>query len=65
MNRLTPVERAAMVKRVKQLDLEMQNPRLSIERVDELHKKRAELRVRLLEDREAAVDQVSSRSGEQ
>jgi hypothetical protein len=40
-----------MVKRVKQLDVEMQSPRLSIERVDELHKERAELRARLLEDR--------------
>ncbi len=51
MNRLTPVERAAMVKRVKQLDVEMQSPRLSIERVDELHKDARELRARLLEDR--------------
>lgn len=51
MSTLTPAERAAIVKRVKKLDVEMQNPRLSIERVDELHKERAELRARLLDDR--------------
>jgi hypothetical protein len=51
MSKLTPAERAAIVKRVKELDAKMQNPRLSIERVDEMHRERAELRARLLDDR--------------
>jgi hypothetical protein len=51
MGKLTPAARAAMVKRVKELDAKMQNQRLSIERVDEMHKERSELRARLLEDR--------------
>jgi hypothetical protein len=51
MSKLTPRERAAKVKRVTQLNALIQNPRLSIERVDELHKERAALRAQLLEDR--------------
>jgi hypothetical protein len=49
--KLTPVERAAINKRIKELNAQIQNPRLSIERVDELHKERAVLHARLVEDR--------------
>ena len=51
--KLTPVERAAINKRIKALNAQIQNPRLSIERVDELHKERAVLHARLMEDRMA------------
>ncbi|MEX2114688.1 MAG: hypothetical protein WD845_15955 [Pirellulales bacterium] len=51
MSKLTPAERAAIIKKVKLLDVKMQDPRLSIERVDEMHKERAALRAQLLEDR--------------
>jgi hypothetical protein len=51
MNKLTPRERAELLKRVKQLNAQIQNPRLSIERVDDLHKQRAQLHARLLDDR--------------
>ncbi len=51
MSRLTPAERAKIVKQVKELDARMQDPRLSIARVDEMHRERAALRAQLLEDR--------------
>ncbi|MEX0677494.1 MAG: hypothetical protein WD063_10495 [Pirellulales bacterium] len=51
MSKLTPRQRAAIVKRVKELNVKIQNPRLSIERVDELHKERASLHAQLIEDR--------------
>lgn len=51
MAKLTPAERAKIVKRIKELDVKMQSPRLSIERIDELHNERAALRAKLLEDR--------------
>jgi hypothetical protein len=51
LSKLTPRERATIVKRVKELNTKIQNPRLSIERIDDLHKERAELTARLLEDR--------------
>jgi hypothetical protein len=54
MTTLTAAERTAIIKRVKDLDRRIQDPRLSISRVDELHKRRAELRARLLADRLAA-----------
>jgi hypothetical protein len=50
MSKLTPRERSAIVKRVKELNEKIQNPRLSIERVDDLHRERAALRAQLLED---------------
>jgi hypothetical protein len=51
MNKLTPRERAAIIKRVKELNAKISNPRLSIERVDELHRERAELHAQLTLDR--------------
>ena len=53
MSMLTPRDRAAIIKRVKQLNAQIQSPRLSIERVDELHRERALLQAKLLEDRAA------------
>jgi hypothetical protein len=53
MVKLTPRQRAVMVKRIKELNAKIQDPRLSIERVDDLHKERAALHARLLEDRAA------------
>jgi hypothetical protein len=51
MGKMTPRERAAMIKQVKGLNLKIQDPRLSIERVEELHSERAALHAKLLEDR--------------
>lgn len=51
MTKLTPRERAMIVKRVKQINAEIQNPRLTIEKCDELHKQREELHKQLLDDR--------------
>ena len=53
MSKLPPRERAALVKRVKQINVEIQNPRLTIEKCDSLHKEREELEKRLLADRQA------------
>jgi len=53
MSKLPPRERAALLKRVKQINAEIQNPRLTIEKCDALHKEREELEKRLLADREA------------
>ena len=53
MEMMNPRERAAVIKRVKELNAAIQNPRLSIKRVDELHAERAALQARLLEDRAA------------
>jgi hypothetical protein len=54
MERLNPRDRQTVLKRIKELNAKIQNPRLSIERVDELHAERASLQARLLEDRAAA-----------
>ena len=54
MEKLNPRERQLIIKRVKDLNSKIQNPRLSIERVDELHAERARLQAQLLEDRAAA-----------
>ena len=51
MGKMSPGERAAIIKRVKELNAKIQEPRLSIERVDELHKERATLHAKLIEDR--------------
>lgn len=51
MSALTPYQRASLIKRVKDLDRRLQDPRLSIARVDQLHRQRAELRAQLLADR--------------
>lgn len=53
MSTLDPRQRAEIVKRVKELDRKIQDPRLSIARVDALHHERAELRAILLADRAA------------
>ncbi len=53
MSKLDPRQRATIIKRVKELNAKIQNPRLSIERVDDLHKERAELHALLMEDRVA------------
>jgi hypothetical protein len=53
MSKLTPRERAALIKLVKELNVRIQSERLSIERIDALHKERAALQTRLLEDRVA------------
>lgn len=55
MSKLTPRDREAIIKRVKEINARIQNQRLSIERVDELHKERAILQAKLLEDRAAAT----------
>ncbi len=54
MDRMNPRERAGVIKRVKELNALIQSPRLSIERIDELHAERARLQARLLEDRAAS-----------
>lgn len=54
MERMNPRERASIIKRVKELNAKIQSPRLSIERIDELHAERAQLQARLLEDRAAS-----------
>lgn len=51
MGKMTPGERAKIIKRIKELNVKIQNPRLSIERVDELHTERAALHAKLLDDR--------------
>ena len=51
MSKLTPRERAAIIKRVKEINLKIENPRLTIEQCDRLHKEREELRKKLLIDR--------------
>ncbi len=51
MNKLTPRKRAAIIKRVKELNARINDPRLSIERVDELHRERAALHAQLTLDR--------------
>lgn len=53
MEKMNPRDRAIVLKRVKELNAKIQNPRLSIERIDELHAERAELQAKLLEDRAA------------
>jgi hypothetical protein len=53
MSKLTPRERAAINKRVKEINVKIQNTRLTIERCDELHKERELLHKKLLEDRDA------------
>jgi hypothetical protein len=53
MEKLNPRERQFIIKRVKELNAKIQNPRLSIERIDELHAERAQLQAQLLEDRAA------------
>ncbi len=53
MEKMNPRERASVIKRVKELNAKIQNPRLSIEQVDELHAERSALQARLLEDRAA------------
>ncbi len=53
MEKMNPQERAAVTKRIKELNARIQNPRLSIKRVDELHAERAALLAKLLEDRAA------------
>jgi hypothetical protein len=55
MERLNPRDRQTVLKRIKELNAKIQNPRLSIERVDELHAERAALQARLLEDRAAST----------
>jgi hypothetical protein len=55
MEKMNPRERASVLKRIKDLNTKIQNLRLSIERVDELHAERAALQVKLLEDRAAAT----------
>jgi hypothetical protein len=51
MSTLDPRQRADIVKQVKDLDRKIQDPRLSIARVDEMHHERARLRAILLADR--------------
>lgn len=53
MEKLNPRERQNIIKRVKDLNTRIQNPRLSIQRIDELHAERAQLQAQLLDDRAA------------
>ena len=53
MIKMSPRERAALLKRVKQINQQIQDPRLTIERCDELHKEREDLAKKLLADRNA------------
>jgi hypothetical protein len=53
MSKLTPRERAALVKRVKEINAKIQNPRLTIAQCDDLHKERELLAKQLLDDRNA------------
>jgi hypothetical protein len=55
MEKMNPRDRALVLKRIKELNAKIQSPRLSIERIDELHAERAALQVRLLEDRAASI----------
>jgi hypothetical protein len=51
MTKLTPSERQAIIKRVKEIDRVIESSRLTIDQIDKLHKERAALRKQLLEDR--------------
>jgi hypothetical protein len=51
MSKLTPRERADLVKRVKEINAKIQNPRLTIAQCDELHKERDLLSKQLRDDR--------------
>jgi len=52
MSKLTPRERATMIKRVKEINAKIQEVRLTMEQRDQLHKERALLTTKLLEDRQ-------------
>jgi hypothetical protein len=51
MGKLTPRERAAIAKRMKEIKAKLANPRLTIEEVDELCKERRLLEKQLMNDR--------------
>jgi hypothetical protein len=51
MAKLPPRERAAILKRVKEINAKIADSQLTIERYDILHKEREELHKKLLEDR--------------
>ena len=51
MAKLPPRERAAILKRVKEINAKIVDGRLTIERYELLHKEREELQKKLLEDR--------------
>ena len=50
MGKLTPLERKALIKRVDELNAQIQNQRLTIEQVDKLRKERAALAKTLRDD---------------
>ena len=52
MSKLTPRERATIIKRVKEINAKIQEVRLTMEQRDQLHKERALLSAKLLEDRQ-------------
>jgi hypothetical protein len=51
VSELNPRERAGILKQVKDLNRKIQDPRLSISRVEELHRQREQLHARLMADR--------------
>jgi hypothetical protein len=51
MNKLPPRERAAIIKRVKEINVRIRDPKLTIEAVDKLHKEREPLERQLRDDR--------------
>ena len=50
MSTMTPRERATIVKRVRELDAKLQDPRAPMNRINDLHKEREGLSKRLRED---------------
>ncbi|MGD9724302.1 MAG: hypothetical protein AB7O59_24115 [Pirellulales bacterium] len=51
MLKMSPAERAQLIKRMKSLNARLQDPRLPLARVEELHRERAVLHAQLLADR--------------
>ena len=51
MGKLSDSQRQATIKRVQEIDRQLQNPRLTIAQCDELRKEREDLRKKLMHDR--------------
>lgn len=53
MGKLTAGQRAAIAKRMKEIKVRIENPRLTIEEVDLLRKERSQLEKQIMNDRNA------------
>jgi hypothetical protein len=63
MNRLSPRERAAIIKRVKKLTAKIQDPNLPLEELETLHRERGVLHAQLLDDRAASYQKEAVGTG--